>query len=90
MIVLQVSDVVAAMDMYLAGRLDAAELEAWAERQEMAEDVEYVDAEREAVTEAVFLLANPSINGALTPDRIRQVRADLLENGRDAEPGRGN
>jgi hypothetical protein len=81
MTVLQSADVVTTIDLFLAGRLDAAGLEAWAERWEMAEDVEYAEADREAVAEAVFLVANPAINGPLTPDRVRQVRASLLGGG---------
>jgi hypothetical protein len=84
--VLRASDVAAAIDRFLAGRLDAAGLEAWAERHEMAEGVEYAEVEREAVATALFLLANPAINGALTPERVRQVLADLSGCGPDAEP----
>ncbi|MFO0813297.1 MAG: hypothetical protein U0796_08770 [Gemmatales bacterium] len=78
--VLRSADIVATIDQYLAGQLDAAGLEAWAERWEIAEDVEYANAEREAVVEALYLLANPEINGELTLAHVQQVRADLQVN----------
>jgi len=77
-IAVAVSDVVAAIDSFLAGRLDAHGLEAWAERREMAEDVEYAEPNRQAIADALFLLANPAINGPLTPALVREVRARLL------------
>jgi hypothetical protein len=86
MTVVRSADVLAAIDLFLSGRLDAAGLEAWAERREMAEDVEYAEPDREAVTEAVFLLANPAVNGALTPEQVRRVRASLLEHQPAAGP----
>jgi hypothetical protein len=82
-----VADVAAAIDSFLAGRLDTAGLVAWAERHEMAEDVEYAEPGRQAVADALFLLVNPSINGALTPVWVREVRAGLLRNEPDTEPG---
>jgi hypothetical protein len=78
MTVVRSSEILATIDLFLAEQLDAAGLEAWAERMEMAEDVEYAAAEREAVAEALFMLANPAINGALTLERVCKVRAALL------------
>ena len=77
--VLGIPDVVAALDDFLAGRLDAVGLEAWAERRECAEDVDFVEADREILVEVIFLLANPSINGVLTRERVEQVRGEILQ-----------
>jgi hypothetical protein len=86
MTILTVTDVVAALDAFLDGRLDAARLEAWAERREMAEDVELAEPGRDAMTDALFLLSNPAINGPLTTARVLEVRAGLLRGGPDAAP----
>jgi hypothetical protein len=72
------SEILAVIDAFLAGHMDALALERWADRHEMAEDVEYAEADRAVVADALFALANPTINGELTPERVREVRAGLL------------
>jgi hypothetical protein len=64
---------------FLAGAMTAGELELWAERFEMAEDVEYADDDREAVADALFQLANPALNGAITTQRALEIRRGLSE-----------
>jgi hypothetical protein len=78
MVLLRAIDVGEAIDRFLAGAMTAAELEAWAERHEMAEDAEYDEDDREAVADALFQFANPAINGAITTQRALTIRHELL------------
>lgn len=64
--------VIAILERYLRGELSAAEVEAWAEILEVREDVGYANDEQK-VRSAIFLLANPSLDGTLTPDRARAL-----------------
>ena len=77
--VIQASDIVASIDRYLSGEWNAAQLEAWAERHEMAEDVEYADVDRETIANALFVLANPIINEAITIENALAMRNRLLK-----------
>ncbi len=77
--VLKAKDVLTAIDRFLSGESTAEELEAWADRHEAAEDVEYASSDREALAEALFVLANPSINGAISTQSVSAVRSTLIE-----------
>jgi len=72
-------DVVEAINCFLAGAMTEAGLEAWAERTEMAEEIEYAEDHREAVAEALFQLAHPELNGAITTQRALSIRRGLLK-----------
>lgn len=56
-------DVVRVLDRFLKGELTASAVEEWADALEMREDVTF---EKELVKEAIFDLANPVLQGALT------------------------
>ena len=72
-------DVVEAINCFLAGAMTEAGLEAWAERIEMTEEIEYAEDHREAVAEALFQLAHPELNGAITTQRALAIRRGLLK-----------
>ncbi len=84
--VLAVSELLSTIDQFLAGRLDAAGLEEWAEQREMSEDIEYDEADAVAIAETIFLLANPVINGAITAEQVHVVRARLQRCSQSTEP----
>ena len=50
--VLAVPELLSTIDLFLAGRLDAAGLEEWAEQREMSEDIEYDEADEVAIAES--------------------------------------
>lgn len=52
-------DVLSILEQFRAGSLTAEEVQAWANRIEGRDDI---DSEQDAVNEAIFWLANPSIN----------------------------
>jgi len=60
------------LDRYLTGELSAAEVEAWAEALEVRDDIGFAD-DGPTLQNAIFSLANPSVNGALTPDRAHEL-----------------
>ncbi len=63
----------AVLRRYLLGDLTASDVEAWAEAIELREDVDYDDERDPFVHQMLFWLANPLINGALTPDTARDA-----------------
>lgn len=89
MIILNKSDIVAAIDSFLAGDLDAAGLEEWAERYEMDDNVEYAEVDIDVIPNALFMLATPEINGDLTPEHVMRIRSELLGGDPGSTSGNG-
>jgi len=77
LVVLTRRDVIAVIDRFLAGGLSAGDLESWAECLECRDDLGYEDGNERRKVQAVFWLANPEINAALTPEWVSEVRAGL-------------
>lgn len=60
------------LERFLGGELSAAEVEAWAETLEIRDDVGFGN-DGSILKNAIFTLANPSVNGALTADTARAL-----------------
>jgi hypothetical protein len=75
--ILSIGCLLAVLDSFLAGRMTRAELEAWAERHECRDDVEYDEVDHDALITAIFRLANPAINEQLTTTMVRSLRDEL-------------
>jgi len=58
-------DIAGVVRRYLAGLLDAAEVEHWANLIECREDVEFEPRHEPVVADAIFDLANPDVQGSL-------------------------
>ena len=62
---------------YLASELTEADLQQWAESLEMRDDVGFENADSRLLGNIVFVLANPEVNGALTPSVARQLIGEI-------------
>lgn len=76
--VITISDITAAIDRFLAGQIDAGQLTEWADRCECRETVEYDPGHENTISQALFELATPEINGELTVKRVKEIRATLM------------
>jgi hypothetical protein len=66
------------LSRFLNGDLTAASVAAWAEAVELRDDIDYEDEERHVLGEAIFVLANPDVNGHLTPERAEAMLVGTL------------
>jgi hypothetical protein len=64
---------------YIGGELTAADVGAWADALELRDDVDFEDAHAAALGRAIFILANPVVNDALTPEVARQLLSSISE-----------
>jgi hypothetical protein len=67
--------VAAILKRYMAGALDAADVTAWADALEVRDDVGFEADWEDEGPDVIFQLANPLLEGELTPDQA----AGLLE-----------
>ena len=74
-VILHSSHVIAALERFLSGELTAYEIEDWANLVECREDIEYAGMNQTLLEEAVFSLANPTLEGQLSS----QVCTELLD-----------
>lgn len=77
LVTLSSGDVVAVLDRYLAGSLTADQVTDWADLLECREDIELPA----HLTDALFRLANPNINGPVCPAVAVALRQALLHPG---------
>jgi hypothetical protein len=64
------------LEKFLAGELTAEEVEAWADLVEVRDDIEFTD---DQVLDAIFVLANPAINGVLDNQLANQLVSRILD-----------
>ncbi len=77
LVVLSASDLLRVIDRFLAGEIDAQQLQVWAERLECREDFGFDPADEELVDDVFFRLATPFINEPLTPEAVARMREQL-------------
>ncbi len=76
LVVLARTDAIAILERYLKGELSPQNVEHWAELLELRDDVGYEPAFADELKRLIFLLANPDVNGALSPSlAVRMLRA---------------
>jgi hypothetical protein len=68
------------LDRFVVGTCSAADIERWANLIECREDIAHQTAE---IAEAIHVLANPLLMGALTPDLAQELRSSLSPPGQD-------
>lgn len=71
------SAVVSVLDRFLAGGLDAADIEAWANAIEGRDDIGFSPAGEEILRDAIADLANPALRSAADLERARHWRQRL-------------
>jgi hypothetical protein len=65
------------LDRFIRGELDAATVEAWASLIEYREDIGFQNGEDGPEREAIHVLANPVVEGALTREAAAGLAASL-------------
>ena len=75
MVVLTTDHILSVLRRFQEGELIAADVEAWADLIECREDIDYQPGRDEAIVEAIFVLANPVLNGSLDEALTDQVIA---------------
>lgn len=76
-LIVTASDMKLVLNRFLAGERTAEELEAWANLIEGREDLEFEDQQNEAIENVVYCLANPVLQGAITPESCKELLATL-------------
>lgn len=76
-LIVTASDMKLLLNRFLVGERTAEELEAWANLIEGREDLEFEDQQSEAIENVVYSLANPVLQGAITPEFCKELLATL-------------
>jgi hypothetical protein len=71
------SDLLRVIDRFLAGDIDAQQLQDWAERLECREDIGFGPDDEQLVDDVFFRLATPFINEPLTHETVSRMREQL-------------
>ena len=74
-VVLTTDHILSVLRRFQEGELTAADVEAWADLIECREDIDYQPERDEDIVEAIFVLANPVLNGSLDEALTDQVIA---------------
>ena len=74
---LRASDLLRVIDRFLAGNIDAQQLQDWAERLECREDIGFESDDKQLVDDVFFRLATPFINEPLTHESVSRMREQL-------------
>lgn len=77
-VVLTTDHILSVLRRFQAGELTAVDVEAWADLTESREDIDYQPERHEEIREAIYVLANPVLNGPLDETLADQVIASLL------------
>ena len=65
------------LERYLRGRLSAKEVERWADAVEGRDDIRYSEGQESEITDALFKLSTPELNGLLSPATAEALRVDI-------------
>lgn len=76
-VVLTTDHILSVLRRFQAGNLTAADVEVWADLIECREDIDYQPERYEEILEAIYVLANPVLNGPLDEALTDQVIASL-------------
>ncbi|TPM34769.1 hypothetical protein [Mesorhizobium sp. B2-3-5] len=77
-VMLAADQIVSVLQRARAGALTAADVEAWADLIECREDIDYQPEHYEQILQAIYMLANPVLNGSLDEALTDQLTASLL------------
>lgn len=75
--ILEVADILRVLRRYLSDALTAEQVVDWADLVECREDIGFRNGEKEDLSNVIFRLANPNINGPVTPELATQIQLDL-------------
>lgn len=71
------SQIQVVLKRFLAGEYSAEELENWANLIECREDLEFEEVKHGAIENVIYCLANPALQGEITPESCKELLATL-------------
>lgn len=75
--ILEGEDILKLLRRYLSGELTGEQVVDWADFLECREDIGFLEGQKQVCSHAIFLLANPNINGNVTPELAKKIQHDL-------------
>jgi hypothetical protein len=75
--ILEREDILNVLRHCLDGEFTSEQVVDWADLLECREDVGFQEGQKQVFSHAIFLLANPNINGDVTLDLARKIQFDL-------------
>ncbi|MCK4945423.1 MAG: hypothetical protein KAS59_04090 [Alphaproteobacteria bacterium] len=66
-------NIISVLERYLHSELTAENVEDWANAVEIRDDIEFGIKNEETVLDAVYILANPVLEGSLPPEMARSL-----------------
>ncbi|WP_149905325.1 hypothetical protein [Mesorhizobium sp. SARCC-RB16n] len=76
-VVLTADHIVSVLQRFRAGELAAADVERWADLVECREDIDYQPDRNEEILQAIYVLANPVLNGLLDEALVDDLAISL-------------
>jgi hypothetical protein len=77
LVVIEKIHVIEVLNRYLMGELNNTDLEKWASAIECREDIEFEFKNKKTIKDIIFNLANPSLTGLITKDKIESFISNL-------------
>lgn len=77
LVVMEKTHVIEVLNRYLIGELNNTDLEKWASAIECREDIEFEFKNKKTIKDIIFNLANPSLAGSITKDKIESFISNL-------------
>lgn len=76
-LIVMASQIREVLKCFLAGECSAQELEGWANLIECREDLEFEERKHEEISNVIYCLANPILEGEITVDSCKALLASL-------------
>jgi len=76
-LIVTASEVKSVLKRFLAGECSAQDIEAWANLLELREDLQFEEHKLEAIENVIHCLANPVLQGEITPDLCESLLGSL-------------
>ena len=73
LVTLQISNIVEALERFLAGGVSANDVEHWADAVEGRDDIGYAAGHEDEISQVLFVLSTPDANGSLTQDSAKKL-----------------
>ncbi len=74
---LSANELAAVLQKFLDGLIPATAVEDWADLIEVREDVDYPESQKDVISDIIYQLANPVLEGSLDADKAREFLALL-------------
>jgi hypothetical protein len=76
--VIRAMKIIEVLQRYISGKIKSMEIEEWANLIECREDLEFEEDKRDMLENTIYRLANPVLEGAITPEICRKLIITLF------------